>query len=562
MGKNWLSAGRVQSVALRLVVEREKEIRKFSIEDYYQINGAFQKSNQPPGLAKLVKKDDIPYEQKFKVDLFAGEYQYTKTTINEQNKDEIQNDIKTDTFTVADISENVVNRYPPPPYTTSLLQQDGFQKFGLSSKMTMRIAQDLYERGLITYHRTDSFNLSTHFVFRAKDFITETYGADYALEKPRGFRSKSKMAQEAHEAIRPTRLDKNVDTIEETAKMTPNHKKIYKMIFDRAVATQMKEAQVKVIKITIKGAKGYEFESELQKVLFDGFLKVLNPEFSSKNQHESPFKQGDVLTLSDLNATASQTKAPPRYNEASIIRILEEKGIGRPSTYAPIISLIQDKNYIEKQSRYFVPTKLGEAISDYLSVAFPNIFTLDFTAKMEEELDQVAEGQFDMIKLLSDFNEPLQTELQEREKDTSTIDVEEVLDEKCVNCGSPLVVKYSRFGKFMACSRYPECKFTKPFLNYVKNKVCPQDGGRLAVRYTRTKKKFFGCENYPKCNFSTWSLLDMKPAFSADWKPKDKTAKKASKKKATKKAAKKAAKKKATKKELKKSADKSESTNK
>jgi DNA topoisomerase-1 len=506
MNKNWLSAGRVQSVALRIIVEREKEIKAFKLEDYFQIYGEFKHTNVLK--AKLLSKDEVPYEQKFKLELFAGEYTYTKTTISEQNKDELENDIKTDTYTVASITEEIGNKYPPPPYTTSLLQMDMFQKMGLSSKMTMRIAQDLYERGLITYHRTDSFNLSTQFVFRAKDYIEATYGKEYALEKPRGFRTKSKNAQEAHEAIRPTRLDKAVETIETDKKITANHKKVYKYIFDRAVATQMKEASVKNIKVNILGKKGYLFQAELQKVLFDGFLKVLNPEYVQKNQFEAPFKQGDSLSLETLEATPSQTKAPPRYNESSLIKIMEEKGIGRPSTYAPIISLIQDKNYVEKQYRYFAPTKLGEAISDYLSKSFSEFFNLEFTAKMEEELDEVADGKYNMVQLLKEMNDPLQKEIKEKEKDTEVIEIDETLDEKCPNCGSPLTVKFSRFGKFMACSNYPTCKFTKPFLNYVNGKYCPIDAGRVTVRYSRAKTKFFGCENWPKCQFISWTLAD------------------------------------------------------
>ncbi|MEO6509316.1 MAG: type I DNA topoisomerase, partial [Patescibacteria group bacterium] len=309
MNKNWLSAGRVQSVALRIIVEREKEINKFTLEDYFQINGEFKNtaaSDHPISTlkAKLLSKDDTLYEQKFKLDLFAGEYTYTKTTISEENKDAIQADIKSDTFSVSNVTEDIANRYPPPPYTTSLLQMDMFQKMGLSSKMTMRIAQDLYERGLITYHRTDSFNLSTQFVFRAKDYIEATYGKEYALEKPRGFRTKSKNAQEAHEAIRPTRLDKAVETIETDKKITANHKKVYKYIFDRAIATQMKEAQVKNIKVDILGNKKYLFQAEMQKVLFDGFLKVLNPDYVEKNQFESPFNQGDTVSLETLEEQA------------------------------------------------------------------------------------------------------------------------------------------------------------------------------------------------------------------------------------------------------------------
>ena len=215
---------------------------------------------------------------------------------------------------------------------------------------------------------------------------------------------------------------------------------------------------------------------------------------------------GQQMNLSNLETIESATKPPPRYNEASLIRILEEKGIGRPSTYAPIISLIQDKHYTEKQFRYFVPTKLGEAISDYLAASFPQIFNLDFTATMENKLDEVASGSEDFIKLLSDFYTPFQDELKKRKLDTSVIDVEEEIDEKCPKCGAKLVIRYSKFGKFMACSRYPNCKFTKPFLYFIPGRFCPEDKGRMVVRFTKNRKKFYGCENYPKCKYSAWKL--------------------------------------------------------
>jgi DNA topoisomerase-1 len=514
MGKNWLSAGRVQTVALRLVVEREKEIRAFKIEDYYQIYGMFK--NGEDIRAKLVKKDNLSYEQKLTLQLFAGEYQYTRTTIVKDNVEDLKTDIQSDSYRVTSVKEEIKQRFPPPPFTTSLLQQEGFHKFGFSSKMTMRIAQDLYERGLITYHRTDSFNLSTQFVFRAKDYIEETYGKEYVLEKPRGYRTKSKMAQEAHEAIRPTKLQKGVETIEVDKKITQNHKKLYKLIFDRAVATQMKEAEVKHVILTITGKKGYAFESEVQQVLFDGFLKVLNPDFAAKNQRVVKIKEGTALTLTSLEAAESKTTAPYRYNEASLIRILEEKGIGRPSTYAPIISLIQDKNYVEKEFRYFAPTKLGEAISEYLSEAFPTVFDLNFTAQMEENLDLIAEGESEMVTVLKDFNVPFHKHLEEKKKDKTVIDVEETVDEKCEKCGSAMVVRFSKFGKFMACSKYPKCKFTKPFLHFINNAFCPEDNGRMTLRFTKTRKKFYGCENYPKCKFSSWVLKPLiKPPVPA-----------------------------------------------
>ncbi|MEN9328691.1 MAG: hypothetical protein RI947_1499, partial [Candidatus Parcubacteria bacterium] len=504
MGKNWLSAGRVQTVALRLIVEREKEIQKFSIEDYYQIFGDFEHGEVVK--AKLISKDDVPYEQKFKLELFAGDYTYTKTTIGKDNVGPIQADIESDKHKVTDVTETISSRYPPPPFTTSLLQQDAFQKFGFTSKMTMKLAQDLYERGLISYHRTDSFNLSTQFVFRAKDYIAAKYGADYALEKPRGFKTKSKLAQEAHEAIRPTKLEKELTNAGDDSKITQNHKRLYKLIHDRAVATQMKEAQVKTMKITIKGTKGYEFEADMQQVLFDGFLRVLNPEYAAKNQRVSPFKKDEEVKLQKLDLVESKTKPPPRFNEGSLIKILEEKGIGRPSTYAPIISLIQEKNYIEKEARYFLPTKLGEAISNYLSEAFPDLFTLNFTADMEESLDQVADGQKEMVNLLSTFYEPFHKVLEKQKKDKKVIDVEDAIDEKCPKCGSALTIRFSKFGKFMACTKYPDCKFTKPFLHYVEGKFCPECKGRLVTRFTKTRKKFYGCENYPTCKYSAWNL--------------------------------------------------------
>jgi len=506
MGKYWLSAGRVQTVALRLMVEREKEIAAFKSEEYYQIFGLFGKSSELK--AKLVKKDNVPYEQKFSLDLFASTYTYTKTTISKISIAKIMSDLKGETYTVSDLTETVQNRFPPPPFTTSLLQQEGFQKHGFSSKMTMRLAQDLYERGLISYHRTDSFNLSAQFLTKVKSYIEKNYGPDYSLSEPRGFKTKSKMAQEAHEAIRPTKLDEEPHDLELDKKITSNHKKLYKLIFERAIATQMKEAKIRLIKLIILGSKGYEFQADMQNVVFDGFLRIANPEFSAKNKGQSPFKKGDVVELGNLEQIESLTKAPPRYNEASLIKILEEKGIGRPSTYAPIISLIQEKNYVEKENKYFKPTTLGQVISDYLSGAFPDIFDLNFTAGMEEKLDALAEGKADLIKILSDFNVPFQKELETRKEDKKFIDVEEKVDEKCPKCGSSLVVRFSKFGKFLACSNYPTCKFTKSFLHIVPDKFCPKDNGRIVMRFTKSKRKFFGCENYPKCDYSSWKLAE------------------------------------------------------
>ncbi|MCX7881364.1 MAG: type I DNA topoisomerase [Patescibacteria group bacterium] len=502
-GKNWLSAGRVQTVALRLVVEREKEIKNFKIEDYYQIFANFQSISEKKEMrGKLISKEGIVYEEKKSISLFDGDYSYTKTTINEKKAEEIKKDLLSDQFSINKIEEKVSKRYPSPPYTTSLLQQDAFFQNGFSSKMTMKLAQDLYEQGLITYHRTDSFSLSTQFVFKARDYIINNFGEEYALDKPRGYKTKSKLAQEAHEAIRPTKLEKEPKALK---KLTKNHHRLYQMIFKRALATQMKEAEIKEIKIYILSQKGYLFQAEKEQVLFDGFFRV----WQNKTQaviEEFVFKENDRLSLIEAEIKKETTRPPYRYNEASLIKALEEKGIGRPSTYAIIISLIQEKNYVEKQNRYLIPTKLGGAICDYLSQSFSQIFDLNFTAKMEEGLDEIANDNKEMVSLLNEFYQPFINELEKRKNDQILIDTEEKIEEKCSFCQSPLMVRYSKYGKFLACSRYPDCKFTKPLLKYVDGKKCPQCEGKVVIRYTKTKKKFYGCDNYPQCKWSSWRL--------------------------------------------------------
>ena len=508
LGKNWLSAGRVQTVALRVVVEREKEILAFKQEKYFQIMGIFKNGEEL--LAKLVKKDEVEYQQKVKVKLFIGEYEYIKTSIDDKNLQSIIDDLQNDKYKIEDVQEETIPRFPPPPYTTSLLQQEAFNRFGFPGKMVMRIAQSLYERGLITYHRTDSFNLSSAYVFRAKDYITETYGKEYALEKPRGFRSRSKNAQEAHEAIRPTKVENSPDIIAKGKKLNANQRKIYTLIFNRALATQMKEAQIKQIKIFIRSNKGYLFESDFQQILFDGFLKVLNPTYVEKHRTSPQLKKDALLNLLKLDSEEKLTSPPPRYTEASLIKVLEEWGIGRPSTYASIISLIQDKSYVEREGRYLKPTGLGTIISDYLSEAFPKIFDLQFTANMEEGLDEIANGKKEMVGLLKEFYDPFKENLQEKKMDKKKIEIEDEVKENCPECGKPLTMKFSRFGKFYACTGYPKCKYTKSLLKIAEGKICPKDNGRVVIRYSRKGKRFFGCENYPKCDYVEFSYLKLK----------------------------------------------------
>ncbi len=501
-GKNWLSAGRVQSVALRLVVEREKEIQQFASEPYYQVYGMFGKDSEP-FRAKLVTKDGEPFEQKTKITLFDGEYEYTKTSLTEQNVKAVEAELNADKYTISAVSEETQQRFPPPPFTTSLLQQSAYQRYNFSSKMTMRLAQQLYEKGLISYHRTDSFNLSAGFVFKAKDYIAQTHGPEYALEKPRGFRTKSKMAQEAHEAIRPTKLDQDPAKIK---KLTSQQSKLYQMIHDRSVATQMKEAEIKKTTVTVTGSKGYAFESEFLQVTFDGFLKVLQPGYVERHRQAFSFEEGTPINLQELELQENQTKHPPRYNEASLIKTLEEKGIGRPSTYASIISLIIDKHYLERESRALIPTKVGNGIAGYLAEAFPDILSLTFTAEMEDSLDQIAEGETDMITLLTEFYGPFEKDLAKRQNDTEKLDVDEVVEEPCPDCGGKLTIKYSKFGKFYACTNYPKCRYIKSIPKLLANSRCGKCGAPMAIRSSKSGKRFFGCSTYPDCDYVAWSL--------------------------------------------------------
>ncbi len=508
LGKNWLSAGRVQSVGLRLIVEREKEIQAFKLDQFFQIFGVFTIGSEHDVRSKLISFQGVPYEQKTKLQLFAGEYEYTKTSIDATSRDSIMQDLNSETFSVSEVGITESSKYPPPPYSTSLLQIDAYQKLRYPSKLTMKLAQTLYERGLITYHRTDSFNLSSSFVFKAKDYIVKVFGEGYALEKPRGFKTRSKGAQQAHEAIRPTKFEKYPKTGKGDKKLSGELLKLYTLIFNRAIATQMAEAKVKTIHCSIQSAKGYLFEKDVEQIVFDGFLRILNPEYAAKHNRLPVFEKGDNVQLQQAENEESFTKPPPRYNDGSLVRTLEEKGIGRPSTYASIISNIQDKQYVVRDKNQFVPTGLGTAVSEYLSHAFAKIFELDFTAKMEEKLDLVEENAEDVVTMLNEFYSPFKSELDIRKKDLSPIEVKaDLLDEKCPQCGSQLTFKYGKYGKFTACSNYPTCKYIKKVIRYLEGQNCPLCKGRLVFRFSpKLRRRFFGCENYPTCKYTQFTL--------------------------------------------------------
>jgi DNA topoisomerase-1 len=511
-GKKWLSAGRVQTVALRLIIEREKEINNFSSEKYYQIFATF-KINNDQLEAKLIKKDDQDLEVTKKLILFDGEYQYTKTKIDHEFLSKVINELNQDQFFINKVETKEIERIPSPPFTTSLLQQQAFYQFGFSSKTTMKIAQDLFENGLITYHRTDSFNLSPKFLNQARKYIGEIWGENYLPEKPRIYKTKSKLAQEAHEAIRPTQIVESPPLLK---KLSRFHQKLYQLIFKRAIATQMQSAKIKNINIFVKSNKNYLFETKIETILFDGFLKIYNDK-KKDNQNSSiisSIKPGLKIELTDLRSEEKLTNPPPRYNEASLIKSLEQKGIGRPSTYSMILSLIQQKNYVEKEGKNFMPTVIGSTICQFLIDNFNELFDLDFTAKMEDDLDKIANSNADHISLLKKIYKLLKAKkdlINYNEK----IKIETQSEEKCPNCQSQLVLRYSKFGKFFACSNFPKCRYTKKYLNFVKDAKCPLCGGKVIIKISKSKKRFYGCENYPKCQFASWKLPK-----KDDWKNK------------------------------------------
>ncbi len=499
IGKRWLSAGRVQTVALRLIVEREKEIENFQKEPYYSVFADFAKDSEKfqATLKKLQEKD---VEIKTKISLFAGDYTYSKTIITDQNKAQIEQRLANQTYKIQKIERKKSFRQPPPPLNTALLQQEANRNLRYSTKYTMKIAQDLYEQGLITYHRTDSFNLSEQFLKNARSFIQKNFGKQYLNPEIRVYKTRSRSAQEAHEAIRPTDLKKTPENI----KLSPAHKKIYTLIYNRALATQFAPAQIEILKIYITTPEKDLFLTRQEKITFLGFLKIFGHTLQKKDFLE--LEEGQNLELKGLIFEKKTTQPPPRYTEASLIRTLEEKGIGRPSTYAPIVSLIQEKRYVEKEDGQFRPTILGKAICEYLVEKFPDIFELGFTARMEEKLDEIANKNQDLVKVLQEFYSPLEKDLEKTEKESGYINVQEKIEKKCPKCGRDLLIRFSRYGKFIGCSGYPECKYIENFKNFVKDAKCPQCGGKILIRRTKKGKRFYGCENYPKCDFSSWKL--------------------------------------------------------
>lgn len=507
LSKRWLSAGRVQSVAVRLIVEREREIVKFQSQDFWTIEGVFE--NEPEIRAQLISFKNEKYEKSISVDLFDGKYTTASSTITTQAEAErIIKDLKSP-FTVSAVDKKEIRRFPLPPYSTSTLQQDAGRKLYFSAKKTMMLAQKLYEEGLITYHRTDSFNLAEKFISEARAFIGTLYGKDYVPAEARRYQTKSKVAQEAHEAIRPTDVGLTNEKIDQTAgEFNHDHLRLYELIWKRAVASQAAEAIFDSTTIDLTSSNEYLFEAQGSVIKFEGFLKIMGRE---NGELELPtVAVGQILKLSQSLPTAHQTSPPPRYTEASLVKTLEEKGIGRPSTYAPIISTIQERQYVTREEKKLVPTELGNAVTDFLVKYFPQILELPFTAQMEDSLDEIANGNLEWKPVVKGFYIPFAETLEKTYQEAEKVKVAvETIDEKCPKCGNPLVIRIGRFGKFVACSTFPKCDYTRQFAEKIDMK-CPRDGGDIVIKKTRRGKTFYGCSNYPNCTFAAWKKEDIK----------------------------------------------------
>lgn len=510
-----LSAGRVQSVALRLIVEREREIEKFNKEPYWTIAVDLKGKETTSFDLIEIKKEKIEVSQK--LSLYDGEYKFVKTTIDtEKRAKEIEEDLKTKVFKVSDVVKKASKRTPPPPYTTSTLQQDGARRMGLSGKRTMQLAQKLYEEGFITYHRTDSFAISDSARKQMYAFVKETFGEKYLSEKPRFYKNTSKNAQEAHEAIRPTKANVSGDVV--SKELGAQFGRLYELIWRRALATAMADALIESTAVIVNAGEGdYTLKTNGSVLLFEGFLKI-NPQ-ALEDKRLPEFKTGESLDFVSAMGEAHETLPPPRYNDASIIKTLEEKGIGRPSTYATIISTIESRGYIEREESRFKPTSVGIAVNDFLVENFSTIDDIPFTALMEDELDEIANGTKKWVPVIREFYEPFEKSLGSV-KDAARVKIAvEQTDTLCPQCGKGnLVIRSGRFGKFLSCSTFPDCKYTAPLVNKT-DLICPKDGGQIVIKKTKRGRKFYGCSNYPKCDFAAWKLEDIK---NPEQKTKDK----------------------------------------
>lgn len=487
-----LSAGRVQSVAVRLIVEREKEIAAFKPVEYWEIvSEVSKKSKKPSFMVALAKIDGKKAEVK-----------------NEKEAKEIVTSLEKSDHKVTDIKKREVKKNPYPPFTTSTMTQAAARLFGWSAKKTMTMAQRLYENGLITYHRTDSLNLAASAVNAVRDLIAKEYGREYLPDSARFYKTKSKSAQEAHEAIRPTDVNVKKDN-DKLAKLDGNDtKKLYDLIWKRFVACQMTQAVYDQTTIEVTASE-YLLRSSGQIMKFAGWRKVM-PLSTDEEAVELPAVEvNEILDLVKVHSEQKFTQPPARYNEASLIKTLEALGIGRPSTYAPTISTIQVRSYVEKSDGKFFATPVGMAVTEFLLKNFPDTFEYDFTAQMEDSLDKVAEGKVAWKKDLATFWKPFEKKLKDVEKNAERVKIEtEKTGNPCPKCGKTEkgeeVIRIGRFGKFISCSRFPDCDYTAKYVEKI-DMECPKCGeGEVIVKKTGKGRTFYGCSRYPDCDFASW----------------------------------------------------------
>ena len=493
-----LSAGRVQSVATRLICDREEEINNFVPEEYWTID------------AKLLRMQS---RENFEAS-FHGTDKGKKIELKDKNEvDYIINELKDVEYIVKKVVKGERKRTPVPPFITSTLQQEASRKLGFTTKRTMAAAQQLYEGidieghgtiGLITYMRTDSLRISAEAQANAREFIANKFGKEYVPDKPNYYRTK-KGAQDAHEAIRPSDVNLQPDLIK--ASLKPDQYKLYKLIWERFLASQMKPALYDTIKADIQ-AGNYLFKANGSKIKFHGFMIIYvegkDEEKEDKERMIPELVEGEKVELKKLEPKQHFTQPPSRYTEATLVKALEEQGIGRPSTYAPTITTIISRGYVEREKKQLKPTELGMIITDIMKIHFKDIVDVTFTANMEQQLDEIEEGNIDWVEILKKFYVPFENTLKEAEKEIGDVEIQdEITDEKCEKCGRNMVIKHGRYGKFLACPGFPECRNAKPILQEI-GVSCPLCGGKVYIKKTRKGRKYYGCENNPKCEFMTW----------------------------------------------------------
>lgn len=494
--KKGLSAGRVQSVALRLIIDREKEINDFKPEEYWTIDGTFLKG-----------------QETFEASFFGKNGK--KLPLNsEADVKEILSQLKGNKYTVEKVTKKERKRNPALPFTTSTLQQEAARKLNFRAKKTMMIAQQLYEGidlgregtvGLITYMRTDSTRISNTAVDEAAAFIDQTYGKEFLGGKRKPVK-KNENAQDAHEAIRPTSVLRKPSELK--AVLGRDQMRLYKLIWERFVASQMAPALLDTMSVDLTN-NGLTFRANGSKVKFSGFMKVYvegkDDQMEEKDRMLPDLKEGDTVLSKDIEPEQHFTQPPPRYTEARLVKTLEELGIGRPSTYAPTLDTIQRRGYVALDNKRFVPTELGQIVLDLIMEFFPEIINVEFTAKMERDLDHVEEGNTEWVKIIDNFYTDFEKRVKKAESEMKEVEIEpEYAGEDCELCSSPMVYKMGRYGKFLACSNFPDCRNTKPIVKQIGVK-CPSCGeGNIVERKSKKKRVFYGCDRYPDCEFVSW----------------------------------------------------------